>query len=96
MRTALVLAALAGAASFLAPAAPAQAQYQRLYPWCHTQYEGVGRASSTNCGFTSFAQCMATQSGVGGMCNENPEVIALRQSQGLQPYPVSKPRRVVR
>lgn len=94
MRTALVLAALAGAATFLA--APAQAQTNRLYPWCHVQYDGVGRSGSYQCYYTSYNQCWASASGVGGMCLENPEVIALRQSQGLQPYPAGKPRRYAR
>lgn len=96
MRTALVLAALAGAASFLAPSTPAQAQAQRLYPFCYVQYEGLGRSGSYECYYRSFAECMATQSGRGGMCHENPEVIALRQAQGLQYYRAGKPPRVAR
>ena len=96
MRTALAIAALAGVVSFLAPSTPAQAQAPRLYPFCYVQYEGLGRSGSYECYYRSFAECMATQSGRGGMCQENPEVIALRQAQGLQAHPVSKPRRVAR
>jgi hypothetical protein len=38
------------------------------YPWC-AEYFGSG--ASTNCGFTTWRQCMANVSGVGGMCHEN-------------------------
>jgi hypothetical protein len=37
------------------------------YPWC-AQYSGLG---GTNCGFTTFQQCMATVSGIGGFCEVN-------------------------
>lgn len=39
------------------------------YPWC-AQYNLRGGA--TNCGFVSYAQCMATVSGIGGFCQRNP------------------------
>ncbi|MGB6537190.1 MAG: DUF3551 domain-containing protein [Xanthobacteraceae bacterium] len=57
------------AATFVAAAAlgtPAQAQN---YPWC-ANYSGHG-GGGTNCGFTSFQQCMATVSGIGGFCDQN-------------------------
>ena len=38
------------------------------YPWCARYGNGFG---GTNCGFTTFAQCMATVSGIGGFCQEN-------------------------
>ena len=38
-------------------------------PWC-AQYGGRG-GGGTNCGFYSFAQCMAAVSGVGGFCTRN-------------------------
>jgi Protein of unknown function (DUF3551) len=47
--------------------APAQAQN---YPWC-AYYSGRGFGGASNCGFTSFQQCMATVSGIGGFCQEN-------------------------
>ena len=47
---------------------PAQAQN---YPWC-AQYSGLG---GTNCGFTSFQQCMATLAGMGGFCNANTQYV---------------------
>lgn len=37
------------------------------YPWCAI-YSGRG---GSNCGFVSFAQCMATVSGIGGFCRPN-------------------------
>jgi hypothetical protein len=39
------------------------------YPWC-AQYTGE-RGDSTNCGFSTIEQCMATVRGVGGYCREN-------------------------
>ena len=36
--------------------------------WC-----ALYRTGGTNCGFTTFAQCQATISGVGGMCNQGPD-----------------------
>jgi hypothetical protein len=38
------------------------------YPWC-AQYGG--RSGGRNCGFTTYAQCMATVSGIGGFCERN-------------------------
>lgn len=46
---------------------PAQAQN---YPWC-AYYGGVMGGGGTNCGFTTFEQCMATVSGIGGFCDRN-------------------------
>jgi len=40
------------------------------YPWC-ALYSGPG--GGTNCGFTSFEQCMDTLRGIGGFCNQNPQ-----------------------
>jgi Protein of unknown function (DUF3551) len=48
----------------LAVATPASAQN---YPWCAT-YGGSG---SSNCGFSTQAQCQAAVSGTGGFCNQN-------------------------
>jgi hypothetical protein len=46
--------------------APAMAQN---YPWC--AYYGGRGGGGTNCGFTTFEQCLATVSGTGGFCNQN-------------------------
>ncbi len=47
-------------------AAPAHADIQ--YPWC-AQYSG--RDGGRNCGFSTFEQCRATVSGIGGFCERN-------------------------
>ena len=59
----LLLSAVAilGTTSMLGTSAQA-----RNYPWC-AQYCGGG----LNCGFVSFAQCMATVRGMGGFCIHN-------------------------
>ncbi|MGE0564022.1 MAG: DUF3551 domain-containing protein [Pseudolabrys sp.] len=46
---------------------PAAAQ---IYPWCSI-YSGVF-GGAENCGFTTYQQCMANVSGVGGFCQRNP------------------------
>jgi hypothetical protein len=61
----LLLLALVGAITVLGT--PAQAQN---YPWC-AQYSGRALGGAQNCGFVSFAQCMATVSGIGGFCVQN-------------------------
>ncbi len=38
------------------------------YPWCARFYD---RSGSTSCAFTSFEQCLATVSGIGGACIQN-------------------------
>jgi hypothetical protein len=65
--TKYLVAAILTAAAFtaFAPATPASAAE---YPWC-AQYGG--RDGGRNCGFTSFQQCMATVSGIGGFCERN-------------------------
>jgi len=42
------------------------------YPWC-AHYSGLG---GTNCGFTTYEQCMATISGMGGSCMQNTQYAA--------------------
>ena len=53
----------------LAAAATApRAQAQSNYPWCAhygTPYD------DDSCGFTSFEQCIASVSGIGGFCERN-------------------------
>ena len=39
------------------------------YPWC--AYYGSKEGGGTNCGFTTFQQCLDTVSGIGGSCNVN-------------------------
>lgn len=64
MKTLLFVSALlAGIASVGTPAVA------QNYPWC-AQYSGRG-GGARNCGFTTFDQCMATVSGIGGLCLRN-------------------------
>jgi Protein of unknown function (DUF3551) len=44
------------------------------YPWC-AEYGGGDMGGGTNCGFTTFEQCMATLSGMGGFCNRNTQYV---------------------
>lgn len=43
------------------------------YPWC-AYYGGMG-GGGTNCGFTTFQQCLATLSGIGGSCDPNTQYV---------------------
>jgi uncharacterized protein DUF3551 len=45
---------------------PAQAQ---SYPWC--AYYGGRFGGASNCGFSTYQQCLATVSGIGGYCQPN-------------------------
>jgi hypothetical protein len=66
----LALSLLGLAAAMIATSGivtPAQAQN---YPWCAV-YSGGAMGGARNCGFTSFRQCMATVSGIGGFCEQN-------------------------
>ena len=62
MKSSLLVLVIACAA--IGIATPASAQN---YPWC-AQYAGFG---SLNCGYTTYAQCMASLLGNGGFCNAN-------------------------
>ncbi|MGE5534311.1 MAG: DUF3551 domain-containing protein [Acidobacteriota bacterium] len=42
-----------------------------LYPWCALE-STQGGGGATNCGFVTYQQCMATISGIGGYCYQNP------------------------
>jgi hypothetical protein len=55
-----------------AGALPSSAQAQN-YPWCAV-YGGRG-GGGQNCGFSTFEQCMATLSGMGGFCNRNTQYV---------------------
>jgi hypothetical protein len=69
MRLAVLL--VAGLASFVVPSvAPAREKPQDPYPWCAVY--GGSMNNSSNCGFTTRQQCLATVSGIGGSCEPNP------------------------
>ena len=61
MRTILLAAAIAGAATLIT--GDAKAQY---YPFCAAYSRG-----DLNCGFTLYAQCAAAASRIGGWCQRN-------------------------
>ena len=42
-----------------------------LYPWCAV-FSGADGDNGSSCGFVTHAQCLATISGTGGTCYENP------------------------
>jgi len=47
------------------------------YPWC-AYYKSGG----TNCGFTTFDQCMATVSGIRGYCAPNTQYVPASGPRG--------------
>jgi hypothetical protein len=61
----LVVALVAGLAGLAVPSAASA----REYPWCAV-YGGT-MSGSSNCGFTTRQQCLATVSGIGGSCEPN-------------------------
>jgi hypothetical protein len=44
------------------------------YPWC-ANYGSPAGDGGTNCGFTTFQQCLATVSGIGGSCDRNTQYV---------------------
>lgn len=78
------LAAVAGVIGLSSPAATQGA------PWCAAYRNG-----STNCGFYTYDQCMASVSGIGGYCNRNyidgaPDKPAARKERVTEPKPKRK------
>jgi hypothetical protein len=76
------LFALIAAGITLAAAVPA-VSHADPYRWC-AQYSGRGAAR--NCGFVTYRQCMATVSGIGGYCEENPFYTGGRSTNGRGRY----------
>ena len=65
IRNSLLLAGVALLAGMLA--GHAQSAYD--YPWCAQYTDKVGGQA---CYYATLAQCMATMSGIGGNCVQNP------------------------
>jgi hypothetical protein len=68
---------LLGALLFVAAyvvSAPPSANAEIYRPWC-AQYYGAN-SGGTNCGFTSYQQCMMTAQGAGAWCVQNPWYLA--------------------
>src|ERR1700704_7200979 len=49
--------------------APRASEARYSYPWC-AQYSDAGSVFS--CAFVTYEQCLASVSGVGGLCMQNP------------------------
>jgi hypothetical protein len=64
MRTSAFVAMMLTAVVTFAPRS-ATAAYN--LPWCAQYYD----SNITSCAFTSYQQCMATISGIGGLCIQN-------------------------
>jgi hypothetical protein len=69
-KTLIAVLTSTAAMAVLGLAAPAHAQSAYDYRWC-AQYSGRG-GGAMNCYFQTRAQCLATVSGVGGICQPNP------------------------
>jgi hypothetical protein len=63
----IVFTALALATMLVTLPRPGEAYYN--YPWCAQYSDGSGVFS---CAFANYAQCLASVSGVGGLCMPNP------------------------
>jgi hypothetical protein len=63
-----LLFALAICAGLISAGKSAEAQN---YPWCAYYSGGDAGGGGTNCGFTTFQQCLDTVSGIGGFCDRN-------------------------
>jgi hypothetical protein len=56
-------------AALLGEIQTASAQSPTSYPWCARYYKD---GTPTSCYFTSYQQCRASVSGVGGLCFQSP------------------------
>ena len=57
------------------------------YPWCAIYSGGMG-GGGTNCGFTTFEQCMETARGLGSNCQPKTQYVP-----PPGPHPYSRQRR---
>ena len=60
---------------------PSVSQARANGAWCA---EAGGRNSYSNCGYHTFAQCLAAISGVGGLCSPNPKAVAYESPYRVQ------------
>jgi hypothetical protein len=73
------------AAALLGENLAASAQMSNSYPWCAIYYKGGG--GTPRCDFATREQCLASISGIGGLCVEN-----LQYSPRAQPN-AGRPKR---
>jgi hypothetical protein len=64
MKNMLFVLSVAGVTALVGTRAQAQ-----NYPWCSIYTGSMG--GSQNCGFSTYQQCMANVSGIGGFCQLN-------------------------
>jgi len=57
------------------------------YPWC-AYYSMGDDGGGTNCGFTTFEQCMETARGLGSNCQRNTQYVP-----PPRPHPATRARR---
>jgi len=69
-----------------ASAAFGTSAHAQNYPWC-ALYNGGGAGGGTNCGFVSFAQCMATARGLGSFCYMNTQYVPPPGPHSQRRYP---------
>ena len=74
-----LLVAVVGAA----PSSFAQSPY--TYPWCSLR-GGWSGGGGQSCYYTSYRQCMASLSGIGGSCIRNPYVDGARAERRFYRY----------
>ena len=83
---------LAGLAlAFSLAAGPVTQAWAVDYPWCAEFADGAG----SNCGFTTYEQCMLTARGTGGFCAKNvmytpPAAPARSRQKARKPAPPKK------
>jgi hypothetical protein len=70
MRRSIFILAVFVAGVFVAVGGAERPAAAQNYPWC--AYYNVWQGA-TNCGFSTFQQCLATVRGVGGSCGLNPQ-----------------------
>jgi hypothetical protein len=83
MRPSLILLTIL-AAILAGSAALGTAAHAQNYPWC-AQYSG-DMGGAMNCGFSTYAQCMADVSGVGGFCIANNTYVPSGSAKPARPY----------
>jgi hypothetical protein len=78
-------------AALLGEMQTSNAQSAYSYPWCSVYGGGIsGGGGAMSCYYTSWEQCMATMSGLGGPCVASPYYRA--QATQLPAHSVTKPR----
>jgi len=76
----LIFAVLAAVTAVLSVPSPGMAF--PYYPWCSVSFD---RAGHRQCYHASYAQCMATVSGIGGYCEKNAPGPAAAEARPAKP-----------